>query len=449
MTPDEPALPAYAGGLFTDFYELTMAQAYHREGMDGTAVFDLHIRHLPDGWNYFVACGLASAVAATENLAFDQADCDYLAGAGDFDDDFLDRLRGLRFTGRIHAMAEGTPAFPYEPVLQVEAPILEAQLLETVILNQVHVQTLLASKAARIVEAAGGRNVIDFGMRRIHGYDAAMKAARAFWVAGVDGTSNVAAGRQWEIPVRGTMAHSYVQAHDDEYGSFRAFAKIYPESILLVDTYDTLEGVRKVVKLADELGDAFRVRGVRLDSGDLGQLARDSRTILDEAGLEDVAIFASGGLDEHAIADFVADGAPIDGFGVGTHMGVSADQPYLDIVYKLASYAGEPTLKKSTGKRTLPGLKQVWRRTEEGTYADDTIGFADEDSQGDELVKVVMDEGKAKRLPSPGEARDHFAECRGRLPEALRGLDEADEPYAVELTARLEEERDRLERMVA
>lgn len=444
MTTDEPPLPAYAGGVFTDLYELTMAQAYHREGMDGTAVFDLHVRHLPSDWNYLVACGLASAVAAVEHLSFSSEDLDYLTEEEDFDDDFLDRLADLSFTGRVHAIAEGTPVFPYEPVLQVEAPILEAQLLETVLLNQMHLQTLLASKAARVAEAADGRTVVDFGMRRIHGYDAGLKAARAFWVAGIDATSNVAAGRQWAIPIRGTMAHSYIQAHDDEYEAFRAFARSYPQSILLVDTYDTVEGVRKVVRLADEMGDAFRVRGIRLDSGDLAAMARTSRTILDEAGLDDVMIFASGGLDERRIADFVADGAPVDGFGVGTHMGVSADQPYLDIVYKLAAYEGEPTLKKSTGKRTLPGLKQVWRRTDDGLFAGDTIGFEDDAAGGDPLVRLVVDEGRARSIPGPDKARQRFSASRDRLPEPYRRLTTADEPYPVTLTGALEAARDRL-----
>jgi nicotinate phosphoribosyltransferase len=347
--------------LLTDLYQLTMLQSYWREGRTGTAVFSLFVRRLPERRNYLLACGLDQALHYLEWLRFGPDECDRLRSTGRFDAAFIDWLGELRFTGTVRAMPEGTPAFAEEPILEVEAPLPEAQLVETFIMNQVQLQTMLASRAVRVVHAAAGRTVIDFGLRRMHGTDAGMKGARAFHIAGVDATSNVLAGLAYGIPVSGTMAHSYVQSHDDELQAFRDFARTWPDTVLLVDTWDTLDGVRNVVRLAGELGADFHVRGIRLDSGDLAELARQSRRILDDAGLDRVAIFASSSLDEDAIASFVAAGAPIDGFGVGTRMGVSADAPSLDIVYKLAEYGGRGRLKLSTGKRLLPGPKQVFR----------------------------------------------------------------------------------------
>jgi nicotinate phosphoribosyltransferase len=295
--------------LFTDLYELTMLQAYLEEGMHEEAVFSLFVRRLPERRNYLLACGLDAVLRYLENLRFTDDSIDYLASVGSFSGRFLEWLAGFQFTGDVHAMPEGTPVFANEPILEVAGPMPEAQLAETFVMNQVHLATLLATKAARVVTAAQGRKVVDFGPRRMHGTDAAMKAARAFHIAGVAATSNVLAGHVYGVPIAGTMAHSFVQAHDTEMAAFRGFSRVFPETILLVDTYDSVEGVRRVVALAQELGAAFKVRGVRLDSGDLAALAFQARTLLDEAGLERVEIFASGGLDEYVIADLLAKGA--------------------------------------------------------------------------------------------------------------------------------------------
>jgi len=430
--------PGPGRALLTDLYELTMLEAYWREGMRDEAVFSLHFRELPDDRNYVVACGLASALEVLEDLRFSDADLEALARVGPFSSEFLDSLGDFRFTGDVYAVPEGTPVFPEEPLLEVVAPIAEAQLAESLVMNQVHLQTVLASKAARLVAAAEGRSVVDFGMRRMHGTDAALQGARAFYVAGVDATSNVLAGVVHGIPVAGTMAHSYVQAHDSEDAAFRAFSEVFPETVLLVDTYDTLEGVRKVVALARERGDAFRVRGVRIDSGDLGGLARDARRILDEAGLDDVEIVASGSLDEHAIADLVAAGAPIAGFGVGTRLGVSADAPYLDLAYKLTDYAGAGRLKTSPGKRILPGRKQVFRVEQDGVAVRDVIAREGEEQPGRPLLAPVMQGGKRLAVPSAAEAREHARREREILPDRVRALAPADPPYAVEISRALE-----------
>jgi nicotinate phosphoribosyltransferase len=427
--------------LLVDRYELTMLQAYWSEGMSEQAVFSLFVRRLPEHRNYLVACGLDSVLDVLEEYRFSDQAIDHLTATGTFDARFLDWLGDLGFTGDVRAVPEGTPVFADEPILEVEAPLPEAQVLETVIMNQIHLQTVLASKAARVKAAAGDRAVVDFGLRRVHGTDAGLKSARAFHVAGVDATSNVLAGKVYGVPVAGTMAHSYVQAHDDEMEAFRAFARSFPETVLLVDTYDTLEGVRKVAELARELGDDFRVRGVRLDSGDLGELAKRSRRILDEAGLESVEIFASGGLDEWKVRELLDDGAPIDGFGVGTRMGVSMDAPSLDIAYKMTSYDGRGRVKLSSGKPTLPGRKQVFR-LEDGNGVDvgDVIALAGESLSGRPLLRKVMEGGKRRRYDDDtlDAARERAARELGRLPERVRALEDADPPYPVEVSHELE-----------
>lgn len=427
--------------LLVDLYELTMAQAYWREGTASEeAVFSLYFRSLPERRNYVLACGLADALGYLERLRFGDEHLAYLETLGPFTPPFLDWLGELRFTGDVWAVPEGTPVFPEEPLLEVVGPIAAAQIAESFVMNQVCFQSVLASKAARVVTAADGRAVIDFGLRRMHGADAALKSARAFHVAGVSATSNVLAGHVYGVPVAGTMAHSYIQAHDDELDAFRAFADLYPETVLLVDTYDTLDGVRKVVELAYELGDGFRVRAVRLDSGDLGELARRSREILDAAGLERVEIFASGGLDEDRVAELVAGGAPIDGFGVGTSMGVSDDAPTLDMAYKLTAYSGRGRMKTSPGKRVLPGRKQVFRLAEGGESAGDTIARFDEDLPGRPLLERVMAGGRRE-----GGSENPLASARERarreiaaLPTHVRALAPADPPYPVRVSDALE-----------
>ncbi|MGH7557147.1 MAG: nicotinate phosphoribosyltransferase, partial [Gemmatimonadota bacterium] len=301
MSSLEPWVDDASAALLTDLYQLTMLQAYWQEGMEEEGVFSLFARRLPRSRNYLLACGLEDVLHYLESMRFTPEALDYLSTFDQFSPEFLKRLERFRFTGEVHAVPEGTPFFANEPILEVIAPITEGQLVETFIMNQVHLQTVLASKAARVVAAARGRAVVDFGLRRMHGTDAGMKAARAFHIAGTDATSNVLAGRVYGLRVTGTMAHSYIQAHDEEMDAFRAFARLYSETTLLVDTYDTLDGARKVVRLAREMGDAFTVRAIRLDSGDLVELATEARRLLDAAGLERVEIFASGGLDEHQV----------------------------------------------------------------------------------------------------------------------------------------------------
>jgi nicotinate phosphoribosyltransferase len=324
-------------------------------------------------------------------------------------------------------------------LLEVKAPIAEAQLVESFVTNAIHLQSVLATKAARVVAAAEGRPVFDFAMRRMHGADAALKGARACYLAGVTATSNVLAGVAYGIPVRGTMAHSYVEAHDRELDAFRAFAKLYPGTVLVVDTYDTLEGVRKVVELARELGEEFSVRGIRLDSGNLAHLARQARELLDDAGLEEIEIFASGDLDEYRVAELVASGAPIDGFGVGTRMGVSRDAPELGLAYKLTDYAGQGRLKTSPGKPVLPGPKQVFRVEEAGCAVRDVVARQHEELPGQPLLEEVMRDGRrlAAGRASLEQARLRSAAAVAKLPPHVRALEPADPPYPVEVSEAL------------
>lgn len=441
------ALP-FSPGLLTDLYELTMLQAYFAEQMDETAVFSLFVRRLPERRNYLLACGLDDVLSFLETFRFDAAALAYLASLRSFSDPFLRHLERFRFTGDVYAVAEGTPVFPEEPIIEVSAPIAEAQVVETFVMNQIHLQTVLASKAARVVEAAAGRQVVDFGLRRMHGIDAGVKAARAFYIAGVDATSNVAAGQAYGLRVAGTLAHSYIQAHDDEYESFRAFARVFPDTVLLVDTYDTVAGVHKVVQLAEELGPAFRVTAVRLDSGNLRELAFEARRILDAAGLQRVGIFASGNLNEDELHKLVAAGAPIDGFGVGTDMGVSRDAPALDIAYKLVEYAGRGRLKLSPGKAVLPGRKQIARIERNGVADHDILGRYDEPLPGRPLLEQVMKGGTrlANGRVSLNEARANAARERDRLPARVRGLEPARPAYRVDLSDALNADREALHR---
>jgi len=425
--------------LFTDLYQLTMLQAYFEERMTERAVFSLFVRRLPRNRNFLVACGLDTVLDYLETLRFTRRDLDYLGTLKIFSDRFLAWLANFRFTGDVHAVREGTPVFANEPILEVEAPLPEAQLIETFVLNQVQLQTMLASKAHRVVTAARGRSVIDFGARRMHGTDAALNAARAFWIAGVNATSNVLAGKRFNIPVAGTLAHSYIQAHGDESAAFRAFADLYPDTVLLIDTYDTLAGVEKVITLAKQLGEDFKVRAVRLDSGDLLDLSRRVRDLLDQAGLHGVQIIASSSLDEYEIDKLVLSGAPIDGFGVGTAMGVSADAPYLDIVYKLTSYAGKGRVKLATDKPVLPGRKQIFRMSDGECDTEDIIARNDEDLPGRPLLDQVMRDGRRLIPPTNDldETRRYAAEQIARLPQSVRDLPEADPPYSVEISPHL------------
>ena len=363
-------------GLVHDLYELTMAASYLRRGMTQPATFSLFARRLPARRGFLVAAGLDDVLRLLPQVAFDDAQLAWLAGQG-FDAAALDGFRELRFTGDVWAVPEGQVVFPDEPLLEVTAPLPEAQLVETIVLNQVTYQTALATKAARCRLAAGGRAaLVDFSLRRTHGLEAGMAAARASAIAGFEGTSNVEAARRLGVAGVGTMAHSYVEAFPSEREAFVAFAEDWPDrTTFLVDTYDTLTGVETALDVARALG--LRDVGVRLDSGDLLALSKQARRLLDAAGRPDVRIVASGGLDEHDVQDLLDRGAPIDTFGLGTNMGVSADAPSLDTAYKLVEYAGRPVMKLSSGKETLPGPKQVYRgRPGRGRRAGHTGGAA-------------------------------------------------------------------------
>jgi nicotinate phosphoribosyltransferase len=436
--------------LFTDLYELKMLQAYVEEGMTEDAVFSLFVRRLPSRRNFLLACGLETVIDYLENLLFTDEEISFLASLGYFSDRFLAWLRDFAFRGDVYAVPEGTPLFPNEPILEVKAPLPEAQLVETFIMNQIHTQTMLASKAQRVVNSAEGRPVIDFGARRMHGIDTSLKAARAFYIAGVAATSNVLAGKIYDIPVSGTMAHSYIQAHKDEASAFLSFVKLYPDTILLVDTYDTIAGVRNVIDLSKSLGKSFQVSAVRLDSGDLLALSKEARRLLDDANLNNVQIFASGGLDEYTIAELLSSGAPIDGFGVGTHMGVSSDAPDLDIAYKLCEYAGKGRLKLSAGKPVFPGRKQIFRVREGDRDMRDIISRADEDLQGSPLLSTVMRNGRRllKDTISLESLREYAKNQISLLPENIRAIAPAANPYPVEISQTLSRLQDEISKKV-
>ncbi len=407
--------------LLTDLYQLTMLQSYWRRGMNQPATFDLSVRHLPPNRRFLIACGLEEAVVYLETLRFTPDAVAYLSSLDRFDPAFLGWLEALRFTGEVWAIAEGEPFFAGEPLLRVTAPLPEAQVVETYLLNAVLYPSAVASKAARCVLAAGGRDVVDFSARRDHGADAALKAARAAWVAGVAGTSNVLAGKMFGIPLFGTMAHSYVMAADDEETAFRAYAEEYPDSaVLLVDTYDTEEGVRLAARIGREMAERGRtLRGIRLDSGDVVELARLARRILDDAGVRDTRIFVSGDLNEERIAHIVASGVPVDAFGVGTELGVVADAPVLPGVYKLAEYAGRSRAKRSADKPSLGGRKQVWRRD---GFADVTARDGVEVPRARPLLGPVLVDGRVVNRPSLADARARCADALQSLPESLRDL---------------------------
>ena len=424
--------------MLTDLYELTMLESYFAHGMNDIAVFDLFVRRLPKTRNYLVACGLEDVLHYLETFSFSTEHLSYLKSLNRFSGTFINSLGRLHFTGDVYAVPEGTVVFANEPIVEIVAPLPEAQIVETFLINQIHLQSLAASKAARVVTAARGRAVIDYGLRRIHGTDAGLKAARAFYIAGIDGTSNVLAGELYSIPVSGTMAHSFVQAHDSEYEAFRHFLESFPNSTLLVDTYDTLDGVRNVIRLANNLGSDFHATAIRLDSGDLAALAKESRRMLNEAGLTNVKIFASSGIDEYAIEELLRTGAPIDGFGVGTHMGTSADSPFLDAAYKLVEYAGSPRMKLSTGKALLPGRKQIFRTFADGIATHDVIACFDEDLPGTALLNPVMLGGcRTGSVPSLDESRSRCRKSINQLPRTLLGLPTAAQPYCVTPSRRL------------
>ena len=428
--------------LLTDLYQLTMLQAYFEQGMNETAVFEFFVRRLPPNRGFLLAAGLEQALAFLENLRFTEEELDWVRKSGRFGKNFPDELARLRFTGDVHAMPEGTVFFANEPILRVTAPIPQAQLVESRLINILHYQTLVASKAARCVLVAPDKLLVDFGLRRAHGAEAGMFAARASHLAGFSGTSNVLAGAEYGIPAYGTMAHSFVQAHASEEQAFERFARAQPENVtLLIDTYDTEAAAQKVVRLAPRLArQGVAIKAVRLDSGDLAAHARNVRRILDDGGLREVRIFSSGNLDEYIVRDLLARGAPIDGFGVGTHMGTSNDAPYLDCAYKLEEYAGIARRKRSEGKATWPGRKQVFREHDaSGVMTGDVLTVESDRRAGAGLIRQVMRGGRRLAAPETlADIRRRAAQELARLPAHLRALSEEEPPYPVAIAPALE-----------
>ncbi|MDS4070532.1 MAG: nicotinate phosphoribosyltransferase [Candidatus Competibacter sp.] len=435
--------------LLTDLYQLTMLQTYHAERMNETAVFELFVRRLPPERGFLLAAGLEQALDYLENLRFTAGELEWLAGCGRFSPDFVASLEQFRFTGEVLALPEGTAFFADEPVLRVIAPLPQAQLVESRLINLIHYQTLIASKAARCVLAAPGKLLVDFGMRRAHGAEAALLAARATWLAGFGGTATVLAGMRFGIPLFGTMAHSLIQAHDREEDAFAHFAAAQPGNVvLLIDTYDTEAAARKVVELAPRLRErGVAIKGVRIDSGDIGEHARRVRPILDAGGLAQTILFGSGDLDEYRLRELLAGDAPFDGFGIGTRLDISTDAPSLDMVYKLQEYAGRPRRKRSEGKATWPGRKQVYRRMgEAGTFAGDGLGLERHPQPGEPLLQPVMREGRRLAPPEPANAiRQRVQGQLAALPPALRA-NRTDPPYPVDIAPELRELTARLDR---
>ncbi|WP_406855742.1 nicotinate phosphoribosyltransferase [Alsobacter sp. KACC 23698] len=425
--------------LFADLYQFTMLHAYWALGMSEPATFSLFVRKLPPGRNYLVACGLADALAEVEKMRFSPEDVEHLRSLGLFPPKFLEYLARLRFTGHIDAIPEGELVFENEPILEVTAPIGQAQIVETFLMNQIGLQTLLSSKAARIVKAAAGRPVVDFGSRRAQGLDAALKGARAFAIAGVSATSNVLAGQIYGLPVTGTVAHSFIAAFDSEGEAFQRFAHLYPTTILLVDTYDTLHALEKIVRLIESGRLPRTLRGIRLDSGDLDYLSRAARIMLDQAGLANIQIFVSGGLDETKIDALVAAKCPIDAFGVGTAMSVSSDAPDLDFAYKLTEYGGKGRMKLAAGKHSLPCRKQVYRQHRHGVYTRDIIALHDELVVGEPLLQPAMQDGRMLEAVNRavGSIRTRAKDRMARFPEAVLGLAPLRPPYCVEISPAL------------
>ncbi|MBI2883096.1 MAG: nicotinate phosphoribosyltransferase [Candidatus Methylomirabilis oxyfera] len=426
--------------LLTDLYQLTMLQGYVDQGMEEQATFEFFVRKLPTTRNFLLAAGLEQALSFLEALRFTSEELEWLSGCGLFRPTLVDYLEKLHFTGDVYAMPEGTVFFPDEPIVRITAPLPQAQLVETRLINLLHFQTLIASKAARSVLVAPGKLLVDFGLRRAHGAEAGLLAARASYLAGFSGSSTVQAAPLFGIPIYGTMAHSFVQAYEDETAAFERFAYANADNVvLLIDTYDTEAGAAKVVSLAPRLREkGIAIQGVRLDSGDLADHARKVRRILDEGGLSDAVIFASGNLDELIVQQLCGAQAPIDGFGIGTRMDTSADAPYLDCAYKLEEYGGKARRKRSEGKATWPGRKQVYRRYDaDGRMRSDILTLEDDRQEGEPLIQPVMRAGKRLCAPPPLTAlRERARDQLARLPHGLRTLEKGPD-YPVQVSATL------------
>jgi nicotinate phosphoribosyltransferase len=413
--------------LTTDLYELNMVQAYLDKGEDKEAVFEFFVRRLPPRRGFLLAAGLDDALDYLETLRFSAAEIDWLKSTGRFRDNLLDYLKNFRFTGDVHAIPEGSVCFPNEPLIRITAPLPQAQLVESRLINILHFQTLIASKAARMVLAAPGKILSDFGLRTAHGAEAGLYSARASYIAGFAGAANVLAGERYRVPIVGTMAHSFVQVHDDEMTAFENFARARPQGvILLIDTYDTEQGARKVVELAPRLAaDGIAIRGVRIDSGDLTAMARKVRGILDDGGLSEVIILVSGGVNEDVLQTMMKEKAPIDGFGIGVNLAASVDVPALDCAYKLQEYAGKPKRKLSEGKATWPGRKQVWRAYDaDGRMRGDILSLENDRQPGEALIVPVMRAGtRVAPVPTLAQIRERAAGDLKRLPGPLARLE--------------------------
>ncbi len=435
--------------LLTDLYQLAMTQAYIEHDKTSTAVFEFFARKLSPARGFLLAAGLEQALVFLENFKFSSEDIAWLAGTGRFNGKLLNYLSDMRFTGDVHAMPEATIFFADEPILRVTAPLPEAQMAESRLINILHFQSLIASKAARHVLLAPGKLLVDFGFRRSHGAEAGVMAARASYIAGFAGTATVLAGELFDIPLYGTMAHSFIEAFEDEAAAFLAFAESRPKNLtLLIDTYDTVAAARKIVALAKQLeAKGISVGSVRLDSGDLVQLSKSVRRILDEGGLADVKIFGSGGIDEAELIHFRERGAPIDGFGIGTSLTTSIDLPALDCAYKLQEYDGLPRRKHSFGKATWPGRKQVWRSYgPDGHMVGDVITLEGYREPARPLLQPVMKAGRRiGPAPTLPEIRARAARELASLPDPLRDLEPgASYPVTIsEPLLRLTEETDR------
>jgi nicotinate phosphoribosyltransferase len=436
--------------MFTDLYELTMAASYYEHGIVAPATFSLFIRKYPPDRGYFVSAGLKQVLNFLESFSFDQEDLDYLYSKNIFSNDFLDYLGRLRFTGDIYAIEEGRIFFKDEPILELTAPIIQGQLVETFIINAINFGVIIATKASRCIHAAQGKSLVDFSLRRTHGASAGIETARACYITGFSSTSNVLAGKLYDIPISGTMAHSYILSFDEEIDAFRAFCKSFPEnSVLLIDTYDTIEGARKAAQVAKEMAEqGFILKGVRLDSGDMSRLSQQVRKILNDNDLENVLIFASGGFDEFRIAESIEQGAQIDAFGVGTRVGVSSDAPYTNIAYKLVEYNNKPVLKLSSGKQNIPSSKQIFRTFSKGQLKNDVIGLRDEKIEGEKLLNKVMENGKPLMLPEPlQKIRQRFTNEFQSLNNSIKSIRNP-KPFPVDLSPKLKNLQDQIIRKI-
>jgi len=426
--------------LLTDLYQLTMLEGYISRDMHETAVFEFYVRSLPPHRGFLLAAGLETLLAFLEQLHFTKEELRYLAGTGRFSKNLLDYLAHFRFSGDIHAIGEGTAFFENEPVLCVVAPLPEAQLIESRLINILHFETIIASKAARAVLAAADRAVlVDFGLRRAHGAEAGLLAARASYIAGFRGTATVLAEPAFGIPLVGTMAHSYIEAHGSELDAFLNFSEANPtNTTLLIDTYDVHRGAEHAVEAARILAEkGIAVNAVRIDSGDLCTQSREVRHILDQNGCVDINIFVSGNLDEYGIRDLLSRGAPINGFGIGTKLDTSEDAPYLECAYKMMEYAGTPRMKKSSGKATIPGRKQIFREITDGVMVQDRLTREDETSKGTPLLSRVMSGGRRTAPPLKLEEIKDFTRTQLQtLPAHLKALSTTP-PYPVFISSSL------------